>query len=128
MSLTNYELLGLAPGAGREEIKRAFKRLAMAFHPDLNPQGQAHFGKICRAYQELMGKFEQMSEQTFAQQGQKEEAVQQQPSVSAEAFRPQANALSISRERRTSRRLPQHRRFELVQESHYKGTSVSEKV
>jgi hypothetical protein len=29
-----YSVLGLAPGASRTEVKRAYRRLAMHFHPD----------------------------------------------------------------------------------------------
>jgi len=117
MSLSNCELLGVAPGAGKEEVKKAFKRLAMAFHPDLNPRGQAHFTRICQAYQDLMDSFES-GRRPVADTGKEMPA-----DWSGNNCR-----VSFSRERRTSRRLPQHRRFELVQESHYKGKSISEIV
>src|ERR1700680_4933213 len=31
-----YQLLGVTPGAPAEEIQAAYRRLAKAFHPDLN--------------------------------------------------------------------------------------------
>lgn len=45
-----HALLGLAPGADPREIKRAFRRLAMRWHPDRNPDPSAleHF-KLLRA-------------------------------------------------------------------------------
>ena len=32
-----YEVLGLQKGASAEEIKRAFRKMAMKYHPDRNP-------------------------------------------------------------------------------------------
>ena len=32
-----YDILEVARGASAEEIKRAFRKLAMRFHPDRNP-------------------------------------------------------------------------------------------
>jgi molecular chaperone DnaJ len=37
-----HQILGLAPDASAAEIKRAYKRLAMRWHPDRNPDPQAH--------------------------------------------------------------------------------------
>ncbi|MCA1906531.1 MAG: DnaJ domain-containing protein, partial [Desulfarculus sp.] len=36
-----YAALGLAPGAGLEQVKAAYRRLARELHPDLNPQAPA---------------------------------------------------------------------------------------
>ena len=50
-----YEVLGVPPTASEEEIRKAFRRLAMEWHPDRNPDPQAseRFKEINEAYQVL---------------------------------------------------------------------------
>jgi molecular chaperone DnaJ len=51
-----YQLLGVDRGAGSEEIKRAYRRLARQYHPDLNgndPEAAERFKEISKAYSVL---------------------------------------------------------------------------
>src|ERR1700704_2989858 len=51
-----YVVLGLARGATLDDIKRAYKRLARKYHPDINPGDRtaaAHFRQISEAYETL---------------------------------------------------------------------------
>ena len=51
-----YILLGLGRDATLNDIKRAYKRLARRFHPDINPgdrMAAAHFREIAEAYETL---------------------------------------------------------------------------
>jgi molecular chaperone DnaJ len=50
-----YALLGVGRAAGAEEIKRAYRRLAMEYHPDRNPSpdAEAKFKEIAEAYEVL---------------------------------------------------------------------------
>ena len=53
----DFEALELSPGASREEIREAYKRLAMRWHPDKNPddkeKAEEMFSLIDRAYRRL---------------------------------------------------------------------------
>lgn len=46
-----WTVLGLAPGASRAEVKRAYRRLSRAFHPDALPGSDGErFREVCEAY------------------------------------------------------------------------------
>ncbi|WMJ71910.1 J domain-containing protein [Cytophagaceae bacterium ABcell3] len=53
-----YNILGLKPGASENQIRKAFKKKAKKFHPDLNdsPDAQQMFVKIQEAYDVLLKK------------------------------------------------------------------------
>jgi molecular chaperone DnaJ len=51
-----YEVLGVAKDTDRKDIKKAFRRMAMKYHPDRNPgdkSADASFQEVNEAYEIL---------------------------------------------------------------------------
>ena len=51
-----YEVLGVSKGADEREVKKAYRRVAMKFHPDRNPgdaEAEASFKEASEAYEIL---------------------------------------------------------------------------
>lgn len=55
MAADYYEILGVSRDASKEDIKRAYRRLARKFHPDVNkePGAEDRFKEVNRAYEVL---------------------------------------------------------------------------
>lgn len=73
MSKDYYKILGVEKGATTEEVKKAFKKLAMKYHPDRPEGDEAKFKEVNEAYQvlsdsEKRSRYDQFGSD-FAEQG-----------------------------------------------------------
>src|SRR5881392_2817185 len=81
MATTNkrdyYEVLGVGRSATEEEVKRAYRKLAVKFHPDKNPddpRAEEKFKELGEAYDVLMdadkrAAYDRFGHAAFAQGG-----------------------------------------------------------
>src|SRR5881398_1981472 len=72
-----YEVLGVSRSASAEDVKRAYRKLAVKFHPDKNPEdphAEEKFKELGEAYDVLMdadkrAAYDRFGHTAFAQGG-----------------------------------------------------------
>lgn len=95
-----YSILGLPYGASKLEVKKAYRRLAMQWHPDKNPSPEARqkFILITQAYDALMeGRTYASSQQTRTYSSPKPAAAPQQKFRSKDEIRRESMQVNHAR-------------------------------
>ena len=67
-----YEVLGVSKGASEEEIKKAYRKMAIQFHPDKNPgnkEAEDKFKEAAEAYDVLSNKEKKQKYDQFGHAG-----------------------------------------------------------
>ena len=67
-----YEILGIERGASQEEIKKAYRKMAVQFHPDKNrgnPEAEEKFKEATEAYEVLSDEEKRAAYDRFGKAG-----------------------------------------------------------
>jgi DnaJ-class molecular chaperone len=77
MSTKYYDILGISKNASEEEIKKSYRKLAVKWHPDKNPdnreESEQKFKEISEAYQILSDKSKREIYDNYGEEGLKNE-------------------------------------------------------
>lgn len=111
MSANFYEILGLDQDATADDIRRAYRRMALQFHPDRSdaPDAEERFQKINEAYQVLSDESARIDYDRCIER-QEQEAERRQREAAEEHLRRQAESERLRREEADQRRRAEERR------------------